>query len=483
MTSPDPILPTDFLEYLTENADRFERELMDWLRIASISSDSSATENVHAAADWVKEKLQAAGLVTESIQTDGFPLIYAQTPLPESADGKKVPVALVYGHYDVQPPEPLDLWDSPPFEPVVRNGKIYARGVTDDKGQVLTHVLAVTEWLASGRTLPMQIKFLIEGEEEVGSENLEKHLPRLAEKLACDVVVVSDSSQYAPNRPAITCGLRGIATYELFVDGPSHDLHSGSFGGAVMNPAMAMCHLLASMLGSDGKVAIGGFYDGVLPIPDIERESWKRLGSDDAEFANRVGAPALAGEPGYTTDERRWARPSLDINGLTSGHQGEGVKTVLPAKASAKFSCRLVPGQHPERITRLIEEHLTRHCPAGVRIQLAPDHGAAAMLADATSPFITAAADAVQCAFGVPPVMIREGGSIPILARFQESLGCDVLLLGWGQNDDAAHSPNEKFSMSDFHRGIHASAALWQTIAKIPPQSSAPGSEKRENNP
>ncbi len=466
MPSNAPLLPTEFLEYLTQHADRFEQELMDWLRIASISSDSSSIKHVHAAAEWVKQKFAEAGLKTESIETDGYPILYAETPVPEPIDGKKMPVALVYGHYDVQPPEPLDLWDSPPFEPVIRDGKIYARGATDDKGQVLTHVLAVTQWLASGRSLPIQIKFLIEGEEEVGSANLEKFLPQLAEKLACDVVVVSDSSQYAPNRPAITCGLRGIATYELFVDGPSHDLHSGSFGGAVMNPAMGLCHLLASMLGADGKIAIDGFYDDVLPIPEIERESWKQLNSDDEEFARSVGASALAGEPGYTTDERRWGRPSLDINGLTSGHQGEGVKTVLPAKASAKFSCRLVPGQHPERITRLIQEHLTRHCPVGVRIELRPDHGAAAMLAEATSPYTSAAAEAVESAFGVPPVIIREGGSIPILARFQEVLGCDVLLLGWGQNDDAAHSPNEKFSLSDFHRGIHASAALWQAIAR-----------------
>ncbi|WP_146391630.1 dipeptidase [Allorhodopirellula solitaria] len=469
MTSSTPLLPAEFLAFLTENSDRFERELIEWLRIASISSDSSATENVHAAADWVKEKLASAGLRTESIATDGFPLIYAETPLPEPIDGKKATVALVYGHYDVQPPEPLDLWDSPPFEPVIRDGKIYARGATDDKGQVLTHVLAVAEWFASGRSLPIQIKLLIEGEEEVGSENLEKDLPELADKLACDVVVVSDSSQYAVDRPAITCGLRGIATYELFVKGPSHDLHSGSFGGAVKNPAMALCQLLSSMMDEDGKIAVDGFYDDVLPMPEIEREAWKQLGSDDAEFARSVGAEALAGEPGYTTDERRWGRPSLDINGLTSGHQGEGVKTVLPAKASAKFSCRLVPGQQPQRITQVIEEHLARHLPSGVWIELRPDHGAAAMLADATSPYTIAAAEAVESAFGVAPVMIREGGSIPILARFQEVLQCDVLLLGWGQNDDAAHSPNEKFSLADFHRGIHASAALWQAISKTEP--------------
>lgn len=462
--SPAP-LPPEFLEFLSQNAERFEHELSQWLRIPSISSDSSAAEHVHRAAAWVKQKFEAAGLHTQTISTAGFPLIYAETAPPAASPAKKTPVALVYGHYDVQPPEPLELWTSPPFEPVIREGNIYARGATDDKGQVLTHVLAVCEWVASGRELPMQIKFLIEGEEEVGSRNLEEHLPRLADLLACDVVVVSDSSQYAPGRPAITCGLRGIATFELFVDGPSHDLHSGSFGGAVMNPAVALCHLLSSMIDPAGRIAVEGFYNEVLPIPEMERQAWKELGSNDAEFARSVGAPALAGEPGFTTDERRWARPSLDINGLTSGHQGEGVKTVLPAKASAKFSCRLVPDQDPAVITEKIQSHLTRNCPAGVTFELRPGHGAAAMLADANSPFTRAASVAVESAFGVKPLIIREGGSIPILARFQEVLRCDVLLLGWGQNDDAAHSPNEKFSLQDFHRGIHASAALWQSIA------------------
>lgn len=444
---------------MTANAARHENELIDWLKIPSISSDSRRHEDVHRAAQWLLEKFQAAGLKTELIETDGFPLIYAETP----AVGEKV--ALVYGHYDVQPPEPLDLWTNPPFEPTVRDGNVYARGATDDKGQVLTHVLAVCDLLASGGTLPLQVKFLIEGEEEVGSGNLEAHLPKLADRLACDVVVVSDSSQYGPGRPAITCGLRGIATYELFVQGPSMDLHSGSFGGAVANPAIALCRLMSSMVDDDGGIAIKGFYDDVLPIPEVEREAWKTLGSDDAQFAKNVGAVGLLGEAGFTTDERRWARPSFDINGLTSGHQGEGVKTVLPAKASVKFSFRLVPGQDPKKITELTQAHLAEHCPPGVTIALKPDHGAGAMLADANSPFAKAASTAIEEAFGVAPVMIREGGSIPILATFQEVLRCDVLLLGWGQNDDAAHSPDEKFSLEDFHRGIKASAALWQAMA------------------
>ncbi|WP_404305742.1 dipeptidase [Neorhodopirellula lusitana] len=463
--SPSPsVLPQDLANTLNDNAERYQQDLIEWLKIPSISSDSRRRDEVHQAADWLMKKMQAAGLKTELIPTDGFPLIYAETPAPEQTGDSPTPVALVYGHYDVQPPEPLELWTTPPFEPAVRDGKVYARGATDDKGQVLTHVLAVCEWLQSEKPLPMQVKFLIEGEEEVGSLNLEAHLPKLADKLACDVVVVSDSSQYAVGRPAITCGLRGIATYELEVQGPSCDLHSGSFGGAVVNPAMALCQLMSSMMDSEGGIAIKGLYDDVQSIPKVEREAWKLLGSDDKSFAESVGATALGGEPGFTTDERRWARPSLDINGLTSGHQGEGVKTVLPAKALAKFSFRLVPGQDPKKVTTLVRDHLMEHCPVGVTLELKPDHGASAMLADANSPYTQAASRAIEEAFGVAPVMTREGGSIPILATFQEALKCDVLLLGWGQNDDGAHSPNEKFSLEDFHRGIHASAALWQTM-------------------
>ncbi|MCC9655929.1 dipeptidase [Rhodopirellula halodulae] len=461
-TSSAAQLPSEVQSHLDANRERHQEELVDWLKIPSISSDSSRRDDVHEAAAWLQRKFEDAGLSTELIATDGFPLLVASTPPVDGA-----PVALVYGHYDVQPPEPLDLWTTPPFEPSIRDGKIFARGATDDKGQVLTHIHSVCDWVASGQSLPLQIKFLIEGEEEVGSQNLEERLPDLADKLACDVVVISDSSQYAPGRPAITCGLRGIATYELFLDGPSHDLHSGSFGGAVANPAMALCQMLASMKNADGSIAVEGIYDDVAAIPDIEREAWKKLGADDAEFANSVGASELHGETGFTTDERRWARPSLDINGLTSGHQGEGVKTVLPAKASAKFSFRLVPDQDPKRLTKLLESHFEKHCPPGIHWTLKPDHGAGAMLADANSRFAKAASVAIEQAFGTAPVMIREGGSIPILARFQEVLKCDCLLLGWGQGDDAAHSPNEKFSLDDFHRGIQASASLWQSIASV----------------
>ncbi|MEM9827972.1 MAG: dipeptidase [Planctomycetota bacterium] len=436
-------------------------ELIQWLRIPSVSSDSRRIDDVAKAGQWVAEKFARAGLAVETIPTQGHPMVYAETPAVDGA-----PVVLVYGHYDVQPPEPLDLWTSPAFEPEVRDGNVYARGATDDKGQVLTHIHAVCDRIADGEALPLQVKFLVEGEEEVGSENLEAMLPGLAEKLACDCVVISDNSQYAPGQPAITYGLRGIATYEIEVVGPDRDLHSGSFGGAIKNPAIALCELLASMIDENGKIQIEGFYDDVSPLAKAEREAWSRLPVDDDAFAREVGASEGFGEAGYSADERRWARPTFDINGMTSGHQGEGVKTIIPSKASAKFSFRLVPNQDPEKITAALRRHLDQHLPPGVRYTLDPDHGAPGMLANLDSPFLAAAERAIETGFGKPPVRIREGGSIPIVARFQEVLRCDCLLLGWGLSDDNCHAPDEKFCIADFHRGIAASSALWDEIVK-----------------
>ncbi len=378
---------------------------------------------------------------------------------------------VVYGHYDVQPAEPLDQWITGPFEPTVRDGNLYARGATDDKGQVLTHVQSVCDWMAGGEPLPIQIKFLIEGEEEVGSENLERMLPDLADRLACDCVVISDSGQYSDGQPAITYGLRGIATYELRIDGPTQDLHSGSFGGAVMNPAIALAHLLSSMVDSSGRIQLPGHYDDVVELSMAEREAWQRLPQDEAAFTKSISASELFGEAGFSADERRWARPTFDVNGITAGHQGEGVKTIIPATASAKLSFRLVPNQDPAKVTASLERHLADHLPPGVRYTLTPDHGAPGMLADTTSRFMAAANDAIEVAFGKKPVLIREGGSIPIVTRFQEVLRCDCLLLGWGLSDDNAHSPNEKFRIADYHRGIQASALLWTELGKLAGQS------------
>ncbi len=450
------------MDQLADAESRHLDELSEWLKIPSISSDSSRKEDVRKAADWVAAKFSAAGLEVEIVATEGHPMVLAQTPPVPGA-----PVVMVYGHYDVQPPEPLEDWISGPFEPTVRDGNLYARGATDDKGQVLTHIQSVCEWMAAGKTLPLQVKFLIEGEEEVGSENLDRMLPELRERLACDCVVISDSSQYADGQPAITYGLRGIATYELQVDGPSQDLHSGSFGGTVMNPAIALSHMLSSMVDDQGRIQVEGFYDDVRTQSESEATAWAQLPHDDGEYAESVGVDALFGETGFTTNQRRWARPTFDVNGLTCGHQGEGVKTIIPATASAKFSCRLVPDQDPVKISDAIEKHLAKHAPTGVRWTLHRDHGAPGMLANTESQFVKAATNAVESAFGVAPVLIREGGSIPIVARFQEVLGCDCLLIGWGLNDDNLHSPNEKFRVADYHRGIRASAMLWDEIGKL----------------
>ena len=457
-----PVAPQQLTEQLRQSAPQFEADLQQWLQIPSISSDPRRNEDTRKAALWVADKLRDGGLEVELIETDGHPLVYAQSPPVEGA-----PVVLVYGHYDVQPVEPLDQWISGPFEPQIRDGNIYARGATDDKGQVLTHVESVLSWLSTGEPLPLQIKFMIEGEEEVGSENLENRLEKMADRLACDVVVISDSSQYGKGQPAITYGLRGIATFEVRIDGPRQDLHSGSFGGAVTNPAIALCQMIAAAIGSDGQVQIPGFYDNVRPLSDLERGQLAELPESEADFAASIGVDALGGDRRFTALERRWSRPTFEVNGLTSGHQGDGVKTIVPATASAKISFRLVPDQDPQAVADAFEEFFKSVLPAGVRMTFTRDHAAPGMVGRLDSPYMTAANQALAAAFGKPPVMIREGGSIPIVARFQEVLKADCLLLGWGQNDDNAHSPNEKFNLDDFHRGIAASALLWDEIGKI----------------
>ena len=343
--------------YLEQNAARFEDDLCQLLRIPSISADSARRADIDRAADWVLGQFQSLGLKAEKIATAGNPLIYAESP--PVAD---MPVALVYGHYDVQPVDPLSEWISPPFEPTRRNGNIYARGATDDKGQMLTHIKAAEAWLKTTGQLPIQLKFLIEGEEEVGSVNLDTFIAANKEKLACDVVVISDSSQFAPGIPAITYGLRGMAYFELRLTGPKQDLHSGTFGGGVTNPANSLCRMLAALVDDDGRIQVPGFYDDVVPLTVAERHQFRELPFDENLFMHQLGVTGLSGEAGYTTLERRWARPTFDINGLTSGYQGEGAKTILPARASAKFSFRLVPKQDPVQITKSLERMLARCC-------------------------------------------------------------------------------------------------------------------------
>ncbi len=447
-------------KYLQDHRQRFEDDLNELLRIPSVSADSRHAGDIGRAADCVAAAFGQLGLTVERIETAGHPLVYAESPPVAGA-----PVALVYGHYDVQPPEPLDEWLSPPFEPTVREGSVYARGATDDKGQMLTHVKSVEAWLKSVGRLPLQVKFLIEGEEEVGSEHLEPFVAANRERLACDCVVVSDCCQFGRGMPAITYGLRGIAYYELRLRGPRQDLHSGTFGGAVTNPAGALVSMLAALKDEDGRVLLPGFYDDVVQLTDEERRQFADLPFTDAEFMEQLGVAGMWGEAGYTTLERRWARPTCDINGLTSGYQGEGAKTVLPATASAKLSFRLVPDQDPKQVSTALRTFFASRLPPGIEMELIDFHGAPGIVVPLGSPYMRAAAAAIEAGFGRPPVMIREGGSIPIVNTFAQELGADVLLLGWGQDDDNTHSPNEKFSLADFHRGIRSSACLWEELA------------------
>lgn len=449
-------------DYLEQNAGRFEDELCQLLSIPSVSADSRHRDDVRRAAGWVAAQTRSLGLATEVVETAGHPIVYARSPAVPQA-----PTVLVYGHYDVQPPDPLDEWISPPFEPTRRDGNLYARGATDDKGQMLTHVKSAEALIRTMGRLPVCLKFLIEGEEEVGSANLEPFIKGNRDRLACDVVVVSDTSQLGPGRPAITYGLRGIAYFELRLIGPKQDLHSGVFGGAVTNPANALAKMLAALVNGKGQVQMSGFYDDVVPLSDIERKQFAALGQDDAGFMKQLGVEALTGEEGFTTLERRWARPTFDINGLWGGYQGEGSKTVLPARAGAKFSFRLVPRQDPEKIHAALERRLTELCPPGIRMELIAYHGAPGIVVPLDSPYVAAAARAIEHGFGRAPEMIREGGTIPVATTFREELGVDTLFLGWGQNDDNAHSPNEKFSLADFHRGIKASTNLWGELAAL----------------
>jgi succinyl-diaminopimelate desuccinylase len=448
--------------FLETEADRFEAELCELLKIPSISADPECRKDVARAGEWVAEQFRGLGFATELVPTAGHPLVYAESPAVSGA-----PTALVYGHYDVQPVEPLEAWTSPPFEPTRRDGNLYARGATDDKGQMLTHIKSAEAWIKTEGRLPLNLKYVIEGEEEVGSENLAKYIAANADRLACDCVVISDGGQFAPGQPAINYGLRGIAYFELHVTGPNRDLHSGSFGGSITNPANALAQILAALIDDRGKVQIPGFYDDVVPLSEREIHELGSLDFDEQRYLRQVGVSDATGEEGYTLLQRRWARPTYDVCGLWSGYQGEGAKTVLPAKAAAKFSFRLVPNQDPKKITAGLRRRLAELTPPGITLELVEFHNSPGVLVPLESPYVAAAARAIEAAFGRPPVFTREGGSIPIVSTFHAALGAVTLLIGWGQDDDNTHSPNEKFCLTDFHRGIKASARLWQELSEV----------------
>jgi acetylornithine deacetylase/succinyl-diaminopimelate desuccinylase-like protein len=450
-------------EYLDKNDARSLEELKDLIRIPSVSADSKFKGDVKRACDFVADKLKSAGLAVDvSTVNDSHPIIYAEWLKAPGA-----PTVLIYGHYDVQPPDPLELWESGPFDPVEKNGDLIARGSTDDKGQMYTHVKAIEALLKVNGKLPVNVKMLIEGEEEVGSKNLGEYLDKNAKRLTCDVAIISDTSMYDYDMPAVTYGLKGLAYFELFVQGPIRDLHSGSFGGAVQNPLNALCTVIAAMKDADGRIQLPGFYDDVKPLTQQERDEFASLGFDEKRFQKELEVPALFGEKGYTTLERKWARPTCDVNGIGGGYQGEGAKTVLPAKAFAKFSFRLVPNQDPKKITASLKTFLEHHMPPGVTYELKDHHGAPGVVVPLDSPYMAAAATALEAVYGKKPYFIREGGSIPVVTDFKVRLGVDTLLMGYGLPDDRPHSPNEKFRIKDFFRGIRTNCRLLEEIAKI----------------
>jgi acetylornithine deacetylase/succinyl-diaminopimelate desuccinylase-like protein len=439
--------------YLTANQSRFVGELTDLLRIPSVSADSAFNADTRRAGEWIASQLRSIGLATEVVETPGHPIIYG-----EWLGAVGAPTVMIYGHYDVQPPDPLDQWITPAFEPTIRGEHIYARGATDDKGQVLTHIKALEAWMKATGSLPVNVKVVIEGEEEVGSNNLENFLHDRRDRLRSDIAVVSDTSQFGPDKPAITYGLRGIVACEVTLIGPKQDLHSGVFGGAVGNPVNALARLIASLHDDAGRIQIPGFYDDIPPLTDKERAVLAALPFDEAKFRSDLGIADLHGEAGYTTLERRWSRPTCDVNGIKGGYQGEGPKTIIPSRATAKITCRLVPNQDPSRIVAALEQHLRSRCPAAFKLDFTNWHGCPGFMVSLDNPFLPPAKNAIERAFGVAPVLIREGGSIPVVASFREILGVDTLLLGWGQNTDNLHSPNEHFSLRDFERGTRAAA-------------------------
>ena len=451
----------DLAAYVQSNGERFERELVELLSIPSVSTESGFEDEVIRCAEWLADAIRDAGMDNvEIIPTDGNPFVVAEKIVDPDA-----PTLLVYGHYDVQSVDPIELWDSPPFEPDIRDGRIYARGTNDDKGQVHMHIKALETRLRGELGLPVNVKLCIEGEEEVGSSHLEGFLRAQAERLACDAVIVSDTGMLGIDIPSIGTGLRGIAYLEVFVDGPAGDLHSGSYGGAVVNPAFALAQIISKLKDEDGRVTIPGFYDRVRPISETIRAETRALPFTDEEFIEETGAPALDGEADYTTLERLWYRPALDVNGMISGFTGDGAKTVLPAKASAKISMRLVADQDPDEIAELFTNYVMAIAPEGVKVSVVPSHGGWPWAGDPDSPLFEAAAQALEDSFGRRPVYIGEGGSIPIIPLFEEILKGPVLLLGFAPPGGNAHAPNEWMDMATYHKGIETIARLYDEVA------------------
>lgn len=455
-------------EYISNNKDRFLNELLDLLRIPSVSADSKFAGDVRKAAEYVKEKMLAAGADSAEIcETEGHPIVYGEKLVDEN-----LPTILVYGHYDVQPADPYELWDSPPFEPVIKKtdlhpeGAIFARGSCDDKGQFYMHIKAFEAMVETGN-LACNAKFIIEGEEEVGSENLETFLKENAEKLACDIVLVSDTGIIANDVPSITVGLRGLSYVEVEVTGPNRDLHSGLYGGAVPNPINVLAEMIASLRDENKMITIPGFYDDVVELSAQEREAMAEAPWDDDEYKASIGLSDIEGEKGYTSMERSSIRPTLDVNGIWGGYTGEGAKTVIASKAHAKISMRLVPDQDPDKITQMFEDHFKAMAPSSVSVKVTPHHGGQPAVTPTDSPAYMAASKAMETSFGKVPVPFRGGGSIPIVALFEQILGRKTVLMGFGLDSDAIHSPNEHYGVFNYFKGIETIPLFFQNFAEM----------------
>jgi acetylornithine deacetylase/succinyl-diaminopimelate desuccinylase-like protein len=444
------------LSYIQANRSKFVNDLVELLKFPSISGDSKYKNDVLKCADYLKAKFEALGLKAKVYSTTGHPIVYAEYMNPANKR-----TLLVYGHYDVQPVDPLNLWLHPPFEPFIDGETIYARGASDDKGQLLVHIAAVEAYLKSGIPLPVNLKFVLEGEEESGPSHLFDFIPENKKLLKADGVVVSDTAMYAKGLPAITYGLRGVAAAEIKITGPNRDLHSGSFGGSIANPITELARLIAKFHDENYRVKIDGFYDDVRELEPWEREMWASLPHTDDGWLKTTGSPAVLGEKNYTTLERVWARPTCEINGIYGGYSGEGGKTIVPSWAGCKVTMRLVPDQRPEDILEKFTKYVKRVASPAVRVEVGNTVGAKPALVERDNFMVKAAVKALEKGFGKKPVFMREGGSIPIVNTFKEELGLETLLLGFCQNDDNVHSPNEKFSLTDFHQGIVTAAHLF----------------------
>lgn len=454
-------MTSSLTEYASRERDRYLAELQDFLRIPSISTSSEHKSDVLRAAEWLADALRQAGLEhVEIFRTEGHPIVYGDWL---HAPGK--PTALIYGHYDVQPADPLEEWNAPPFEPTIRDGKIYARGATDDKSQLFLHVKTVEAFLKTGGQFPVNVKFCLEGEEEIASPNLPRFLESHADMLRADLVVISDGTMLGKDTPSICVSLRGLCGFELEVQGASTDLHSGMYGGGVANPLTALVRLLATMHREDGSVAVEGFYDKVDPLDEEKRKAFRSIPFDEEAVKRQLGVPELTGEAGYTFLERTTARPTLELHGIVGGYQGEGTKTVIPSKAVAKLTCRLVDRQDPEEIMQLIERHVKRHTPPGVTVKLHPRDKGKPFSISPEHPYIQAAAKAYEAVYGKPPVYIRSGGSIPIVETFSSVLGAPVVLIDLGLPGENLHAPNEHFHLEQLDKGIATLCHFWRVLS------------------